>query len=270
MISAAGTSVAAHSGPSMRSVMLGAFRWYNRKLTEKPLLVKSSTSASVMATADYLSQRIKSSQAGVAQTRRDFEWNVRQTIWMAIYGATFVAPFCHHWYKVITFFIPSPFFFTQQYHKNGDSKAKLFLFCSLFLFSSFISFFLSSLFLSLSRTCGEISPFVVSRAGADLLLLVPSYYSLSQQICYRCPFDLHAHFLSVTPNSLHFFIWHTGPVLLQRFLSFLDSLSFLFLQFPSVPLLYLMGTSLSQLYWQALHSSARKISTLLYISSQLK
>ncbi len=206
--------------------MLGAFRWYNRKLTEKPLLVKSSTSASVMATADYLSQRIKSSQAGVAQARRDFEWNARQTIWMAIYGATFVAPFCHHWYKVITFFYSLPFFFfpllgpdtfTQHCHQNGDSKAKLSLFCSFFS-SLLLSLSLSPLFLSLEDLWRNITPFVVSRATADLLLLVP------HTIACTCRSVTGVHLICMLTFYLSLpslpFIWHTGQCHFRGFFRF--------------------------------------------------
>jgi hypothetical protein len=91
---------------------LAPFRWYHRRLTEAPLMVKSLTSGTVIASADLLSQRLprppplseqethRAHKAG--EVTHEHWWNARQTMWMALYGSLFVAPFSHSWYQVRT------------------------------------------------------------------------------------------------------------------------------------------------------------------------
>jgi protein Mpv17 len=97
---------------------LAPFRWYHRRLTEAPLLVKSLTSGTVLASADLLSQRLRrppplsehethrANKAG--EVTHEHWWNAKQTMWMALYGSLFVAPFSHSWYQFLERRLPMP------------------------------------------------------------------------------------------------------------------------------------------------------------------
>jgi hypothetical protein len=97
---------------------LEPFRWYHRRLTEAPLLVKSLTSGTVIGCADVLSQLLRRPPAlSPNETRRAVKagevthehwWNAKQTMWMFFYGSLFVAPFSHNWYQFLERKLPMP------------------------------------------------------------------------------------------------------------------------------------------------------------------
>jgi hypothetical protein len=102
-----------------RAAVGGPFRWYHRRLAEHPLAVKTVTTGGVLSTADFLSQWLRSPLAqdggatpnssprgsacdvGVSPSKTLGWWNAQQTMWMGVYGISFVAPFCHVWYQVL-------------------------------------------------------------------------------------------------------------------------------------------------------------------------
>lgn len=82
--------------------------FYARHLKRRPLFVKSVTSGALVGLADCLSQLIRNqtyrrkyrdSKDSTTIVKRNY--NYRQTFWMAMYGALFVAPFAHSWYAFL-------------------------------------------------------------------------------------------------------------------------------------------------------------------------
>jgi len=119
--------------------LLQPFRWYHRQLVKWPLPVKCTTSGCVLGTADYASQRIKNGHP----------WDPHQPFWMGMYGALFVAPFCHNWYQLLERRIPIPFGATAA------TKFKLVL-RRMFLDQLVVSpVFTSGLFISRGAIAGE-------------------------------------------------------------------------------------------------------------------
>jgi len=91
-------------------------RWYHRKLGELPLLVKTTTSGAILASADLLSQWLSRGDGAACSTSGSASpaaaalahevprlagwWSPRQTALVGLYGALFIAPFTHFWHQV--------------------------------------------------------------------------------------------------------------------------------------------------------------------------